>query len=96
MSGRSSSYPRRKNLIPSLETSLLAQSKPHLVSRRICKDVLSATCLYADFENGTPSLFFSIDEKWGDIEKVNPFRVKRITWDISNDKHSIIEEKTYS
>lgn len=67
-------------------------------SRRIgiCKDVLSATCLYADFENGTPSLIFPIDEKWGDIEKVNPFRVKRITWDISNDKHSIIEEKTYS
>ena len=61
----------------------------------ICRDAISATCLYADFENGTPSLIFPIDEMWSGIDNNEPFQVKRMRWNAEDNSQCITEEKIY-
>jgi hypothetical protein len=62
----------------------------------ICRELLDATWLNAEFSNADISMLYSMDEMWGDFEDVSPFIVKRKKWDAFSNETTEIETKHYN
>ena len=62
----------------------------------ICRELLDATWLNAEFSNADLSMLYSLDEMWGDFENVKPFIVKRKKWNIFSNETTDLEVKHYN
>ncbi len=61
----------------------------------ICRDVLNAVWLDANYFNAEPNLMYSLDSRWEDFEDVDSFVVRRLVKEYISGQIQLVEEKQF-